>query len=713
MSKPGGGGKSRGRKRDGDGIKRKRGGGKAATSRSGKPRSKVKTKVKGTGPVVEATPKQGGKGKKGSKARRSGGFEQQPVMLEGEDNQSVTRGRPKPPRGFTPDKKERGKDPARGGPKGSPNPPVKAAQRGLPAGPDSAPPISRIGVIVKRGRKDTAEPIFGPGPRRPIDSGGRDQPRLREGDLVLLPPLERDRSGLARVERVVGRVENARDVLEALMLDRGLSREFPKAVEAEAEAVSSQIEAGDRTDLRDLTTFTIDPTSARDFDDAISAELLPNGQSRVWVHIADVSAFVRPGSKLDNEARRRSTSVYVPGAVEPMIPHSLSSGACSLLPGEDRLAVTIRMDFDGPDCVASEVSRSIIRSDERLDYDEVDRILRGEVAAREPWATPLEVARAVSLALAARRAERHALAINRPEPEFIFDEDGNVTGWRQVEQTESHRLIEMLMVAANSEIARILVERKAPALHRVHEKPDPAKVEVLLDRLASLDIPTPAAPKSMSPSDGVRISAEASVLVDHWTRKENRGRLGITTLVLRALQQARYDEDPLGHSGLGLEDYCHFTSPIRRYPDIVVHRAILSSLGLGEEKPAAGTMGELGEWTSAREREAMVIERDADDIVSCFLLAKELSSTGADTVFDGEIVGVIGAGLFVDFGGGFEGMLPVRRLKDGWWDLNAEQTMLVADTGKRLRLGDQIKVEVGRVDCPRGRCDLYPVVARD
>ncbi len=357
--------------------------------------------------------------------------------------------------------------------------------------------------------------------------------------------------------------------------------------------------------------------------------------------------------------------------------------------------------------------RTVIRSDERLDYDEVDRILLGQVAAREPWAKPLSVAREVSAALAQRRAERHALALDRPEPEFSFDTEGNVSGWKQVEQTESHRLIEMLMVAANSEVARLLVEHKAPALHRVHERPDPAAVDLLLSRLESLDIPTPPAPKAMTPSDAVRISAEASVLVDHWTRKEKRGRLGITTLVLRALQQARYDSKPVGHSGLGLEHYCHFTSPIRRYPDIVCHRAILAALGLGEDKPSSAGMAELAEWTSAQERRAMVVERDADDIASCFLLAREIAVGGIDTVFDGEVVGVIGAGLFVDFGGGFEGMLPVRRLHGGWWDTNPEQTMLIADSGKRLRLGDPIRVEVGRVDCPRGRCDLYPASRRD
>jgi len=490
------------------------------------------------------------------------------------------------------------------------------------------------------------------------------------------------------------------------MLERGLTRGFSEEVEAEAKEVASAISAEGRVDLRELVTFTIDPKTARDFDDAISAEEIEGGKQRIWVHIADVSAFVRPGSALDDEAIRRSTSVYVPGTVEPMLPHSLSSGACSLVPGEDRLAVTIRMDFDGPKCVEAEVMRTIIRSDQRLNYEEVDRIFLGEVAAREPWATPLNVARGVSARILEARKQNHAITMDRPEPEFEFDRAGNAAGWKQSEQTESHKLIEMLMVAANSEVARKLVEANVPALHRVHERPSPESVDLLLDRLETLDIPTPASPDQTNPSECVKIVAEASVVVDHWTRTEQRGRLGITTLVLRALQQARYDRQSLGHSGLGLEFYCHFTSPIRRYPDIVCHRAILSTLGL-EEAPHPGGIGQLGEWTSAKEREAMVVERDADDIVSCFLLERELKRVGSDMVFDGEIVGVIGAGMFIDFGGGFEGFLPVRRMRDGWWDLNPEGTMLIADNGKRLRLGDKVKVEVARVEATRGRCDLY------
>ena len=598
--------------------------------------------------------------------------------------------------------------------KGPQKPKAPTASRGggpalRPAGKVSIErPVSRIGIVTRSGRLDSVTPLFERGQARPIDATSRKQKGAREGDIVLLAGEQR--TGRQQVERVIGSATNAQSVIEALMLDRGLSRSFPEAVEREAAGAATRASHEGRVDLRDLATFTIDPVSAKDFDDAISAEHQPDGRIRVWVHIADVTAFMPVGSSLDLEARSRATSVYAPGLVEPMLPHVLSSGACSLMPGEDRLAVTIEMLFDGADVVESSVSRTIIRSDERLDYDEADRILRGEVVAREPWAKPFDAARKVSLLLAEKRTRGHAITIDRPEKEFTFDADGNVNGWETVEQTESHRLIEMLMVSANSVVAQTLVERGAPALHRVHERPDAEAAEMLLDQLATLEIPTPPAPKLMSPSQAVEIVAKASVLVDHWTRAEQRGRLGITSLVLRALKQARYDAEPLGHSGLGLEHYCHFTSPIRRYPDVICHRAILASLGLGEKPPSAGGMEELAIATSAREREAMGIERDADDIASCFLLEREIESGTHDGNFDGEVVGLIEAGLFVDFGGAFEGMMPVRRLPGGWWNINPERTMLSDDRGSQnVRLGDQVEVKVGRVDAPRGRCDLYPV----
>ena len=270
-----------------------------------------------------------------------------------------------------------------------------------------ARPAARVAVLERRGKFLVAEPFFGPGPRVVVS---RDR-QANVGDLVVVGPGRgtgrRGGSRRMTIERRLGRPDVARDVLEALMLDRGLRRRFDPAVERDARSASEREDDFDgRRDLRDLPTFTIDPVTARDFDDAISAEALGDGTWRVWVHIADVSAFVASRSLVDREACRRATSVYVPGAVEPMLPQALSNNACSLVPGAPRLAVTVEMTVGEAGVRGASFYRSVIRSDERLDYDRVDRIFAGAESAAEPWGGPLAAARAAAAALGALRADR-------------------------------------------------------------------------------------------------------------------------------------------------------------------------------------------------------------------------------------------------------------------------------------------------------------------
>ncbi|MDQ6818938.1 MAG: ribonuclease R [Actinomycetota bacterium] len=573
---------------------------------------------------------------------------------------------------------------------------------------------THVAVIERRGKFLVAEPFFERGPRLVVS---RDR-RANVGDLVVIragAARNGRRGGRATIARRLGRPDVARDVIEALMIDRGLRRSFDPAVEHEARIASedwrAERSAAGRRDLRSLPTFTIDPAGAEDFDDAISARALEDGSWRVWVHIADVCAFVSPRSLVDREAYRRATSVYVPGSVEPMIPPALSNNACSLVPGEDRLTVTVELSIDAGEVTKSAFYRSVIRSRARLEYGQVDRIFDGTESAQAPWGEGLGAARAAAATLAERREAKGALAIDSAEPEFVFDREGNVRSMVAVSQTESHRLIEHLMIAANDQVARLLESRRVPALYRVHERPDGAAAQRLIEQLASLDIPTPPVPGGhMTPQQAAEVIGEASQLLEQYLRSSGRGGRGLTALVLRSLKQAYYDDRNLGHAGLQLPSYCHFTSPIRRFPDIVCHRALLSVVQGEQAAPEASWVTAAAPWCSAREREAMTIERDADDITRCFLLERLLVGTG-DATFDGEVVGLAGVGAFVAFGpdGAFEGLLPVRKLRGDWWECSELGTTLIGThSGRAVKLGDPVRVTVDRVEAPRGRVDLLP-----
>ncbi len=665
--------------------------------------------------------------------------------------------------------------------------------------------VTVVAVIEKRGRFWAAEPHFpssssgGDGRR----SGGRrrivlasnrvDGPggaTVSAGELALvqLGGGGRGGDGRARVVRRIGRADVARDAIEALMLDRGLARGFEPEVSEAAErareqrlaAAMREVQEGRRRDLRGLATLTIDPASAQDYDDAISAQRLspgggtprgetpggdatpkgrssqdpaevggPDGAVRVWVHIADVSAYVPEGSPVDVQARRRATSVYVPGAVEPMLPEALSNDACSLVPGVERAAVTVELDLRGAEVVRTALYRSLIRSDMRLDYEQVDRVFAGRERAEDPWARPLAAAREASAALGRAREQAGGLVIDSEEPEVVFDEEGNVRELRTRAQTESHRLIEQLMIAANEAVARRLSERGVPCLYRVHERPEPARVLRLIEQLASLGVATPAVPDTISPAQAAELMGEVSRRVERHVQGRLKragsagygrggkpasddeaeqgsgrarvgpwgGRIALSSLVLRSLRQACYSPKNIGHAGLRSACYCHFTSPIRRYPDLVCHRALVSTLDGGEPAPRAGEMAELGAWASEREREAMKVERGGDDLARCFALEQALYEGGWEQTFVGEVTGLISAGAFVAFGTGteptYEGMLPVRRMRSengrDWWELNEQETILRGErSGATLRLGDPIEVRVARVDTVRGRVDLVP-----
>ncbi|HWM55291.1 MAG TPA: RNB domain-containing ribonuclease [Solirubrobacterales bacterium] len=516
-----------------------------------------------------------------------------------------------------------------------------------------------------------------------------------------------------RSRRAVPRT--AREAVETLLEERLDRRGFPAGLELDAARAMEEAErgAGARRDLTELATFTVDPATARDFDDAVSAQREGDG-TRLWIHIADVAAHVKPGSALDQEARRRANSTYVPGTVDPMLPHALSEEACSLAPGVERLAVTAEVEL-APDGLprAASFYRSRIRSDVRLDYDQLDSVFAGRVRPSEPVAEPLAVAREAAAALGERRSAT-SLDVESFEPEFRFDAEGNVTGARGVEQTESHRLIERLMILANEQVAGLLERKRVPAVYRIHPQPDPPRVEHLIEQLHALGVPTPPLREGLAPRQAGEVVAEASRLVLREAARRGHGRKAYTSLVLRSLQQARYSERNSGHAGLGSAAYCHFTSPIRRYPDLVVHRALLAALGEGEEAPRAGEVRDVAQHCSERERDSAQIERDADDICAAFLLERELAERGSEVELAGEVSGTIRSGAFAGFGGElgdvYEGFLPARLIGgDERFELDEAETALVGcESGHAIRLGDPISVRVTAVEALRGRVDLEP-----
>jgi ribonuclease R len=570
-------------------------------------------------------------------------------------------------------------------------------------------------VLDRRGRFMVVEPLFERGRRVTVDVRRRNAP---VGRMVLVRIGHKGRAQRPEVVGVLGRPDIARDVVEALLVERGYKRRFPTRVDKDARDAANAPDPERRQDLTALPIFTIDPAEARDFDDAVSVE--PDGDGlRLYVHIADVAAHVKPGSGLDGEALRRGNSVYVPGTVEPMLPHALSSDACSLVPGAPRKAVTVELKLDLQSRVkTASFYRSVIRSDARLTYDQVDQIFRGQQDAPDSISEPLSRARRVAADLRRRRLDRGALTIETSEPEFEFDSEGHVVHALDDVQTEAHGLIEELMILANEQVAQTLEQARKATLYRVHEQPEPAAIKFLTTQLESLDVPTPPIPDHMTP----RMAAEAvgaigAAVVEH-VKRVGRGQAALTSLVLRSLKPAYYSARNLGHAGLASSAYTHFTSPIRRYPDLVVHRSLLAAVGAGEEAPPAHELDEVGLHCSQTEREAMHLERDADDVCLAFLLERQLLEGGWDRVFEGEVSGLIGGGAFIGLpvkgmagepAPLVEGFLPARRLRGEFFELNQERTAMVGQrTGKRLRLGDPLSVRVRSVDPPRNRVELVP-----
>lgn len=533
-------------------------------------------------------------------------------------------------------------------------------------------------LFVRHGNYIVAEPIFVEETRTiPVAKAARRG--AVEGDLVILSTREVNKALQGEVVRLIGPSSEPPNVYEALFTSINTGREFQKKVEQEAEEVAGKpLDAsGEREDLRALPTVTIDGADAKDFDDAISVEKKPsdNAGYRLWVHIADVTHYLKPGGPLDKQATWRANSVYLPGTVAPMLPETLSNGVCSLRPDEDRAAVTAEMDLaeDGK-VLSSKVYRSLIRSDARLTYGAVDRFIEGEDGIAH--GDLVRTAHELSVRLKANANERGKLQLGGKEQEYEIGPDGVPVGVTSRRSTEAHELIEELMVITNEVIARRLDSWKLGGVFRVHERPDAEAMGELQVRLAALGVQAEPEPETLSE---IVASSDSDA---------------VRYMVLRSLPRAHYSPEANGHFGLALEDYTHFTSPIRRYSDVLVHRAIL-----GEEMPE--DTARIAEHISDRERKSMVCERTANDYTLMWLMRDRVGET-----MEGTIVTTASFGLFVEMEPGATGLVHASKLP-GWWQLDESGVVFAnRETGDSYRVGDKILVELLQISPIMRRAEL-------
>jgi ribonuclease R len=586
-------------------------------------------------------------------------------------------------------------------------------------------PNTRVAVLTKRGKVFQAETAFGDDESFFI--GRKALHGARSGELVV---LRTDGRGRGEVLRRIGKSDSLPPIMEAILTHHQVPRDFSSQAIEEAKAQAALADEGDsgRRDLTGLYTFTIDPDEAKDFDDAISLEEGPGeGELTLYVHIADVSYYVIEGSQLDIEAADKANSVYLPLAVEPMLPEVLSSDACSLRPDTERKCVTVEMVFNKPSGVGEDGEgdrpddggtephktrfyRSLIRSRRRLTYNQVDDLFEGLAGLDQDATALLERSRLLADALRQARHRRGALDIHTYEPEFRLSGEGAVIGVKPRPQSESHALIEEFMIAANEAVARFLVKRGSRCIYRVHEEPDASAVDSLFDLLEDLGIATPAfSLEKASPADVGAAVRELLKKMPGVLTEQQKNRDVFGEIVLRSLKQARYHEANLGHFGLASKAYLHFTSPIRRYPDLVVHRALLNELHLQDSSPSLIELAEVAQKSSENERRAAMVEHDGDDAVLAFLLDELLFQEGWDRRFTGEIVSLIPSGLFVRFEECYEGYIHVSNLRGDYYSINEKGSALVGRrSGRPYRLGDQMTVRVVKIDKLRGKVELEP-----
>ena len=541
-----------------------------------------------------------------------------------------------------------------------------------------------FGVVHPRNRRISREILVAQG----------DQAKASEGDVVVarITTFGSGKMGpTGRIETVLGKSSDPGVDILSVIHDYGLPLAFPESVVSAARDAVSQRrkDPGElRTDRRDLHVFTIDPADAKDHDDGLSIRPLEDESWEVGIHIADVSHFVRPDDEVDLEAFKRSTSVYLVDRVIPMLPHELSTDACSLLPDTDRFAVSVFVTVDPVGRVReARFERTEIRSRHKLSYEEAQAVLDNKKSIDRQTDEALRALAALAEILRERRKDRGSLDFDLPEGRVLLGEKGEPVSIRVVERLESHRLVEAFMLLANEIAAREAAQKRLPILYRVHEPPPTDKMRDLRTLLGRLSHRVSKGNISQKDLQAILKQVEG--------RPEEKL---VSTVILRSMSRARYDVRNLGHYGLASDGYTHFTSPIRRYPDLWLHRVLVHTLVEGHAVPEhweGPGLKDRAERCSVRERVAEAAERESVDLKKVEYMERHLGDE-----FFGTVSGVTSFGIFVLLDDVFvEGLVHVNSMNDDYYIFRQDQYLLVGERSHRsFRLGDRLRIRVARVD---------------